>query len=65
MKNFVYKYGNKFLSKAVNPSLEKKINLPLYIYPKYYMKMYGLESDFYYDINKYLSNNENNFGLFN
>lgn len=29
------------------------------------MRMYGLETDFYYDINKYLSNQENDFGMFN
>ena len=29
------------------------------------MRMYGLETDFYYDINKYLSNQENDFGIFN
>ena len=64
-KNFIYKYGNKELSKVVNPSLEKKINLPVYIYPKFYMRMYGLETDFYRDLNKYLSNQENNFGIYN
>lgn len=63
-KNFIYKYGHKLLIKSVNPSLDKKIDLPLYIYPKYFMKMYGLETDFYYDINKYLSNRENDFGIF-
>ena len=64
-KNFIYKYGNKELSKVVNPSLEKKINLPIYIYPKFYMRMYGLETDFYRDLNKYLSNQENDFGIYN
>ena len=64
-KNFIYKYGNKELSKVVNPSLEKKINLPVYIYPKFYMRMYGLDTDFYRDLNKYLSNQENNFGIYN
>ena len=64
-KNFIYKYGNKELSKVVNPSLEKKINLPVYIYPKFFMRMYGLETDFYRDLNKYLSNQENNFGIYN
>ena len=64
-KNFVYSYGNKLLSITVNPSQEKKIDLPLYIYPKYYMRMYGLETDFYYDINKYLTNQGNDFGIFN
>ena len=64
-KNFIYKYGNKELSKVVNPSLEKKINLPVYIYPKFYMRMYGLETDFYRDLNKYLSNQENDFGIYN
>lgn len=28
------------------------------------MRLYGLETDFYYDINKYLSNHENDFGLY-
>lgn len=28
------------------------------------MRMYGLETDFYYDINKYLSNCQNDFGLY-
>ena len=64
-KNFIYKYGNNSLSKVVNPSQEKIIDLPLFIYPKFYMRMYGLETDFYYDINKYLSNQENDFGMFN
>ena len=63
-KNFIFKYGNKSLSKAVNPSLEKKIELPLCMYPKYYMKMYGLETYFYKDMNKYLSNRENDFGKY-
>ena len=64
-KNFIYKYGRDSLSKVVNPSQEKKIELPLFIYPKFYMRMYGLQTDFYYDINKYLSNQENDFGIFN
>jgi len=64
-KNFIYKYGKNLLSKVVNPSQEKIIDLPLFIYPKFYMRMYGLETDFYYDINKYLSNQENDFGIFN
>ena len=64
-KNFIYKYGNKNLSKVANPNLEKKINLPLFIYPKFYMRMYGLETDFYKDLNKYLSNKENDFGIYN
>jgi len=64
-KNFIYKYGKKLLSKVVNPSQEKIIDLPLFIYSKFYMRMYGLETDFYYDINKYLSNQENDFGIFN
>ena len=64
-KNFIYKYGNNLLSQVVNPSQEKKIDLPLFIYPKFYMRMYGLETDFYYDINKYLTNQENDFGIFN
>ena len=63
-QKFVYKYGKKSLSKAVNPSLEKKIDLPLYAYPKFYMKLYGLNTDFYKDMNKYLSNRENNFGIY-
>ena len=29
------------------------------------MRLYGLETDFYYDINKYLTNQENDFGIFN
>ena len=65
LKNFIYKYGNNLLSKVVNPSQEKKIDLPLFIYPKFYMRMYGLETDFYYDLNKYLTNQENDFGIFN
>ena len=64
-KNFIYKYGSNLLSKVVNPSQEKLIDLPLFIYPKFYMRMYGLETDFYYDINKYLTNQENDFGIFN
>ena len=64
-KSFIYKYGNKELSKVVNPNLEKKINLPLYIYPKFYMRMYGLETEFYHDLNKYLSNQEKDFGIYN
>ena len=64
-KNFIYKYGENLLSKVVNPSQEKIIDLPLFIYPKFYMRMYGLETDFYYDIKKYLSNQENDFGIFN
>ena len=64
-KDFIYKYGKDILSKVVNPSQEKKIDLPLFIYPKFYMRMYGLETDFYYDINKYLTNQENDFGIFN
>ena len=64
-KNFIYKYGNNLLSKTVNPSQEKKIDLPLFIYSKFYMRLYGLETDFYYDINKYLTNQENDFGIFN
>ena len=64
-KNFIYKYGNTLLSKVVNPSQEKKIDLPIFLYPKFYMRMYGLETDFYYDINKYLTNQENDFGIFN
>ena len=63
-KNFVYTYGKEELSKAVNPSLEKKIDLPLYIYPKFYMRLYGLNTKFYYDINKYLSNHKEDFGLY-
>ena len=57
-KNFIYTYGDKLLSITINPSQEKKIDLPLYIYPKFYMRLYGLETDFYYDINKYLTNQE-------
>ena len=64
-KNFIYKYGNNLLSETVNPSKEKKIDLPLFIYSKFYMRLYGLETDFYYDINKYLTNQENDFGIFN
>ena len=64
-KNFIYKYGNEKLSKVVNPNLEKKINLPMYIYPKFYMRMYGLETEFYHDLNKYLSNQEKDFGIYN
>ena len=64
-KNFIYKYGKNSLSKVVNPSQEKIIDLPLFIYPKFYMRIYGLETDFYYDINKYLSNQEIDFGIFN
>ena len=63
-QKFVYKYADKSLSKTVNPSLEKKIDLPLYAYPKFYMKLYGLDTDFYKDMNKYLSNRENNFGIY-
>jgi len=63
-QNFVYKYGHKKLSEVVNPSQEKKIDLPLYIYPKFFMRLYGLQTKFYSDINKYLSNQENNFGLY-
>ena len=66
-KDFVYKYGKEKLSKVVNPNLEKKIDLPLYIYPKFYMRLYGLETEklkFYTDINKYLSNHEDDFGLY-
>ena len=29
------------------------------------MRSFGLENDFYYDINKYLSNRENDFRLYN
>ena len=29
------------------------------------MRMYGLETDFYKDLNKYLSNKENDFGIYN
>ena len=29
------------------------------------MRMYGLETDFYRDLNKYLSNQENDFGIYN
>ena len=29
------------------------------------MRMYGVETDFYRDLNKYLSNQENNFGIYN
>ena len=64
-KNFIYNYGNSLLSATVNPSQEKIIDLPLFIYPKFYMRMYGLETPFYYDINKYLTNQEKNFGIFN
>ena len=64
-KNFIYTYGDKLLSVTINPSQEKKIDLPLYIYPKFYMRLYGLETDFYYDINKYLTNQEKDFGVFN
>ena len=64
-KNFIYKYGNEKLSKVANPNLEKKINLPIYIYPKFYMRMYGLETDFYYDLNKYLTNQEKDLGIYN
>lgn len=64
-KNFIYKYGNTLLSKVVNPSQEKIIYLPIFLYPKFYMRIYGLETDFYYDINKYLTNQENDFGIFN
>ena len=64
-KNFIYKYGNKLLSKVVNPSQEKIIDLPLFMYPKFYMRMYGLQTNFYYDINKYLTNQENDFGIYN
>jgi hypothetical protein len=64
-KNFIYKYGRDSLSKVVNPSQEKKIDLPLFIYPKFYMRMYGLQTDFFYDINKYLTNQEKDFGVFN
>ena len=64
-KTFIYKYGKNLLSKVVNPSQEKKIDLPLFIYQKFYMRMYGLETDFYYDISKYLTNQENDFGIFN
>jgi len=63
-KNFIYKYGKNSLSKAVNPSQEKKIDLPLYIYSKFYIRMYGLDTDFYKDINKYLTNQEHDFGIF-
>lgn len=64
-KEFIYKYGNTLLSQVVNPNLEKNINLPLFIYTKFYMRLYGLESDFYKDMNKYLSNRENDFGIYN
>ena len=66
-KNFIYTYGDKLLSVTINPSQEKKIDLPLYIYPKFYMRLYGLETEthFYYDINKYLTNQEKDFGVFN
>ena len=40
-KNFIYKYGNNLLSMTVNPSQEKKIDLRLFIYPKFYMRLYG------------------------
>ena len=63
-QKFVYKYGEVELSKTVYPSLEKKIDLPLYAYPKFYMKLYGLNTNFYKDMNKYLSNRENNFGIY-
>ena len=64
-KNFVYKYGKSELSKVVNPTQEKNIDIPLYLYAKFYMRLYGSEEHFYYDINKYLSNcDNNNFGIY-
>jgi hypothetical protein len=44
-QKFIYKYGNDILSKVVNPTLEKKIDIPLFIYPKFFMRLYGLQSD--------------------
>ena len=34
-KNFIYKYGNTLLSKVVNPSKEKIIELPIFLYPNF------------------------------
>ena len=63
-KNFIFTYGINKLSKVVNPTLEKKINIPLFIYPKFFMRLYGLQTPFYPDLNKYLSNRQDDFGIF-
>ena len=63
-KKFIYKYGLNKLSKVVNPTQEKKINIPLFIYPKFFMRLYGLNTPFYGDMNQYLSNREDDFGIY-
>ena len=55
-RNLVYDYGDPILSKLVKPSWEKNIDIPYYHLAKSFVRLYSYESNFYKDMNKYLTN---------
>ena len=44
------------LKHLIKPSLEKNIDIPLHILAKFYIRAYTSQTEFYYDLNKDLSN---------
>ena len=58
-RNLIYDYGKNNLSKLVKPSWEKNIIIPQKYrchLAKYFLRLYSLETAFYKDMNKYLTN---------
>ena len=61
-KNFLSFFGkNKKIIDYIYPQKEKKIDIPYHIYAKFCARLYTLESDFYYRINKDLTNKKFDF----
>ena len=61
-KNFLSVFGkDKRIIDYIYPQKEKKIDIPYHILAKFYARLYTLESDFYYRINKDLTNKKFDF----
>ena len=61
-KNFLSIFGkDKRIIDYIYPQKEKKIDIPYHILAKFYARLYTLESDFYYRINKDLTNKKFDF----
>ena len=60
--NFLKVFGkNKTIIDYIYPQKEKKIDIPLHIMAKFHAKLYTVESEFYYRINKDLTNKKFDF----
>ena len=60
--NFLKVFGkNKTIIDYIYPQKEKKIDIPLHIMAKFHARLYTVESEFYYRINKDLTNKKFDF----